>query len=92
MIQKCINKLWYFLLYGKFMVMVHRLNWHHMEKCYPDGDTLLICHWCGIRIIKERFKKQGNCVWLIGSRDEPYGGFQRMVSVAPARKKRKRND
>ena len=38
-------------LYAWWMKLAHRHNWHHMKPCYPDGDTMLVCHWCGIRIV-----------------------------------------
>jgi len=42
------------LAYRAVMKLAHRHNWHHMKPCYPDGDTMLWCHWCGIRIVTKR--------------------------------------
>lgn len=44
----------YYYFYGALMRLAHRHNWHHMKPCYPDGDTMLWCHWCGIRIVTKR--------------------------------------
>lgn len=40
--------------YRAIMRLAHRFNWHYMPASYPDGDTMLWCHWCGIRIVTER--------------------------------------
>lgn len=46
------------MIYGWFyrtlMKLAHRFNWHHTRTCYPDGDTLLVCDWCGLRYVKHR--------------------------------------
>lgn len=34
-------------IYRPVMQLAHRFNWHWMPPCYPDGDTLLRCSWCG---------------------------------------------
>ena len=45
-------------LYGKFyrnlMKLAHKYGWHHMRTCYPDGDTLLRCDWCGLSVVTQR--------------------------------------
>ena len=41
-------------LYGAFQRFVHRHNWHHTRTCYPDGDTLVVCDWCGLRTVMQR--------------------------------------
>jgi hypothetical protein len=40
--------------YRFVMRIAHRLNWHYAPPCYPDGDTLLWCHWCGFRAVVRR--------------------------------------
>ena len=35
--------------YRLFQKALHRLNLHYMPPCYPNGDTLLWCRWCGVR-------------------------------------------
>jgi hypothetical protein len=36
----------YILFYGwayrPLMKLAHRMGWHHMKVCYPDGDTMLL--------------------------------------------------
>lgn len=44
----------YGTLYGALMRFSHRFNWHHTRTCYPDGDTMLVCDWCGMRYVKAR--------------------------------------
>jgi hypothetical protein len=44
----------YYAIYRRVMRIAHRYHWHYMEPCYPDGDTMLWCHWCGIRIVTKR--------------------------------------
>jgi hypothetical protein len=41
-------------LYRWLMKLAHRHGWHHMTTCYPCGDTMLVCHWCGIRIVTHK--------------------------------------
>ena len=41
-------------LYRRLMKLAHRHGWHHMTTCYPCGDTMLVCHWCGIRIVTHK--------------------------------------
>jgi hypothetical protein len=43
---------WY--LYPHLMRLSHRFNWHHTRTCYPDGDTLIVCDWCGLRYVARR--------------------------------------
>ncbi len=41
--------------YRLVMRVAHRYNWHYAPPVYPDGDTMLWCHWCGMRdVIKRR--------------------------------------
>jgi hypothetical protein len=44
----------YGTLYGAFQRFIHRHNWHHTRTCYPDGNTLVICDWCGLRDVVKR--------------------------------------
>ena len=41
------------MIYGFFyrviMRIAHKFNWHYAPPSYPNGDTLLWCHWCGMR-------------------------------------------
>lgn len=41
-------------LYRLIMKIAHRYNWHYAPPCYPDGDTVLLCHWCGMRDVIRR--------------------------------------
>jgi hypothetical protein len=43
--------------YRTLMRLAHRFNWHHMKPCYPDGDTMLWCRWCGIRVVIKQSNK-----------------------------------
>lgn len=52
-LTKLIEKARY-IAYRWLMKLAHRHNWHHMKPCYPEGDTMLWCHWCGIRIVTKR--------------------------------------
>lgn len=40
--------------YRLLMKVAHRYNWHHATVCYPDGDTLYWCQWCGMRDVMKR--------------------------------------
>lgn len=42
------------ILYRVIMRIAHRYNWHYAPPCYPDGDTMLWCHWCGMRDVVRR--------------------------------------
>ena len=45
----------YWSLWRAIMKAAHYYNWHHTRTCYPDGDTMLVCDWCGMRdVIKRR--------------------------------------
>lgn len=57
--------------YRTIMRLAHRFNWHYMQPSYPDGDTMLWCHWCGIRIVTEYrlHKKHG---WLTSDVEKAY--------------------
>ena len=37
-----------------FMSFAHRHGWHKMDEFHPDGDTLLWCQWCGLRVVTKR--------------------------------------
>jgi hypothetical protein len=49
---------WRFVYARFFYRMVsrwaHKFNWHHMDICHPDGDTMHWCHWCGLRVVTKR--------------------------------------
>ena len=40
--------------YRALMRLAHRFNWHYMPPSYPDGDTMIWCHWCGARDVIKR--------------------------------------
>jgi hypothetical protein len=42
------------LFYRPLMRFLHRFNLHYAPPCYPDGDTMLWCHWCGFRQVVKR--------------------------------------
>jgi len=44
-------------LYRWFMVFAHNHGWHKMDEFHPDGDTLLWCQWCGLRVVTKRHLK-----------------------------------
>lgn len=44
----------YGTLYRWLMKLSHRFHWHHTTTYYPDGDTLLVCNWCGLRQVTRR--------------------------------------
>ncbi len=47
--------------YGFVMRVAHRFHWHYAPPCYPDGDTMLWCRWCGMRdVVKRRGEVIGN--------------------------------
>jgi hypothetical protein len=46
--------LYHRFIYRHLMRLSHKFNWHHMPPCYPEGDTMLHCSWCGIRIVTYR--------------------------------------
>ena len=43
-----------YYLYRWFMSFAHRHGWHKMDEFHPDGDTLLWCQWCGLRVVTKR--------------------------------------
>ncbi len=43
-------------LYRPLMKLAHRYNWHYAPPCYPDGDTMLWCHWCGMKYVKPKLR------------------------------------
>ena len=57
------------MFYRPLMKLAHKFGWHHMREVYPDGDTMLWCDWCGIRIVTKT-RKQKEIVDLI------FGVFQ----------------
>jgi hypothetical protein len=50
----------YGALYRWLMKLAHRYNWHHTRTCYPDGDTMVVCDWCGIRDVTHRRRQFGD--------------------------------
>ena len=46
------------------MKLAHKHGWHQMRTCYPDGDTLLRCDWCGLSVVTQRAKYSDNDVNL----------------------------
>lgn len=36
------------------MRLAHRFHWHYAPPIYPEGDTMLWCHWCGFREVVSR--------------------------------------
>ena len=49
-----IRTLFYRTLYRPLMRLAHRFHWHDAPPCYPDGDTVLWCQWCGFRQMVKR--------------------------------------
>ena len=45
-------------LYRWFMSFAHRHGWHKMDEFHPDGDTMLWCQWCGLRVVTKRHLTQ----------------------------------
>lgn len=45
--------------YRWIMIFAHRHGWHKMDECYPNGDTMLWCHWCGLRVVTKRHLTTG---------------------------------
>ena len=41
-------------LYRMTMRVAHRFHWHYAPPIYPEGDTMLWCHWCGFRAVVKR--------------------------------------
>lgn len=46
--------LYYKFIYRRLMKLAHRFDWHHTRTCYPDGDTLKVCDWCGLSCVTKR--------------------------------------
>lgn len=46
--------IWYRFFYRSVMRTMHRFNLHHTKTCYPDGDTMVWCQWCGLRAVVRR--------------------------------------
>lgn len=47
-----MERVWIYLYsrtYRAISKLLHRFNLHYMPPIYPDGDTVLWCHWCGAR-------------------------------------------
>lgn len=45
--------------YRGVMRVAHRFHWHYAPPSYPDGDTMLWCHWCGFRSVTKRAFSKG---------------------------------
>lgn len=52
--MKMLRAIWFRTFYQPLMRLAHRYNWHHATVCYPDGDTLYWCQWCGMRDVVKR--------------------------------------
>jgi hypothetical protein len=52
-----IKYIYYRFLYARIMRFAHKHGWHKMRICYPDGDTMHICDWCGLRVVTKRAEK-----------------------------------
>lgn len=50
----------YGIVYRTTMRVAHRFNWHYAPPSYPDGDTMLWCHWCGMRDVVKRRPRPGD--------------------------------
>ena len=48
--------IYYRFIYRRLMRVCHKFGWHKMREVYPDGDTMLICDWCGLRVVTHRRK------------------------------------
>ena len=59
-----IKYLYYKFIYRHLMKLAHKHGWHQMRTCYPDGDTLLRCDWCGLSVVTQRAKYSDNDVNL----------------------------
>jgi hypothetical protein len=46
--------LYYRFLYRRLQILAHRFNWHHTRTIYPEGDTMVLCDWCGLRCVTKR--------------------------------------
>ena len=49
----------YGFFYRLIMKIAHHYNWHYTQPCYPDGDVMLWCHWCGVRVVVKRAAEHG---------------------------------
>lgn len=63
----------YSRLYRAVMRLAHRFHWHYAPPSYPDGDTMLWCHWCGFRQVTER-RMQCACGHVGTFRTHPNNG------------------
>lgn len=52
--MRLCNLPFYGIVYRTVMRVAHRFNWHYAPPSYPDGDTMLWCHWCGFRDVVKR--------------------------------------
>lgn len=46
------------LIYRTVMKIAHKFHWHYAPPCYPDGDTMLWCKWCGMRDVVKKVSKK----------------------------------
>lgn len=44
----------YYRAYRAVMRLAHRFHWHHAPPCYPHGDIVYWCRWCGMRDVMGR--------------------------------------
>ena len=49
-----MRSFYYRFIYRRLMRVAHRYDWHHTRTVYPDGDTMLVCDWCGLRYVSHR--------------------------------------
>ena len=49
-----MKAIYYQFLYRPLMKLAHRYHWHYASPIYPDGDTQLLCQWCGFRQVIRR--------------------------------------
>ena len=50
----------YGFLYRALMKFAHKYNWHYAPPIYPEGDTMLLCQWCGFRQVIKHEKMSEN--------------------------------
>lgn len=69
-VRRLIMRYW---LYRWFMEFAHRHGWHKMDEFHPEGDTLLWCQWCGLRVVTKRHLTQrAQDVCPAGGKHDPF--------------------